>query len=161
MAPGWNYECYVGASRPTEEALTKAIGNISAAYRLGDGGVFDRWFPNLPEVSSLTTINSGDTLFLLASDPFLWIQAAEDAESTVTLTQGWNGVCYLGGSGPVEEATQGLDVPYAVIYGLAPDQTWQRLVPGKPEASNLSQLAKFTPVLIMVTGESGHWAFSP
>jgi hypothetical protein len=67
----------------------------------------------------------------------------------------------LDGSGPVEQATQGIDVPYGVIYSLAPDQTWERFVPGKPEASNLNQLAKFTPVLILVTGKNGHWAFSP
>jgi hypothetical protein len=161
MAPGWNYECYVGVSRPTEEALTKTIGNISAAYRLGDAGVFDRWFPNLPEVSTLTTINPGDTLFLLATDPFLWTQAASEAQSTVTLAQGWNGVCYSGETGPVEEMTQGLGVQYAAIYSLAPDRTWQRFVPGRPEISNLSQLAKFTPVLILVTGDYSHWIFNP
>jgi hypothetical protein len=161
MAPGWNYECYVARSQPTERALA-AAGKISAAYRLGAGGVFDRWFPNLPEVSTLTTVNPGDTLFLLASDPFLWTQAASDAESTVTtLAQGWNGVCYLGESGPVEEATQGLGVQYAAIYSLAPDQTWQRFVPGRPEISNLSQLAEFTPVLILVTGNYSHWIFNP
>ena len=61
----------------------------------------------------------------------------------------------------MEEATRGLDVHYAVIYSLAPDQTWQRFVPDETEASNLSELAKFTPVLILVTGSEGHWVFSP
>jgi hypothetical protein len=161
MAPGWNYECYVGASRPTEEALTKTTGKINAAYRIGDAGAFDRWFPNLPEVSTLTTIDPGDTLFLLASDPFLWTQATSHAESTVTLDQGWNGVCYLGEGGPVEEATQGLGAQYAAIYSLAPDRTWQRYVPGRPEISNLSQLETYTPVLILVTGVKGHWVHNP
>ena len=60
----------------------------------------------------------------------------------------------------MEAATLGIDIPYAVIYSLAPDRTWQRFVPGRPEISNLSQLAKFTPVLILVTGNS-HWIFNP
>jgi hypothetical protein len=161
MAPGWNYQCYVGESRPTEEVLATAAGRVSAAYRLGAGGTFDRWFPNLPEVSTMTTVNPGDTLFVLTSDPFLWTQVASDTEPTVDLAQGWNGVCYLGASGPVEEATQGLGVQYAVIYSLAPDRTWQRFVPGRTEISNLSQLAKFTPVLILVTGNYSHWVFNP
>jgi hypothetical protein len=159
MAPGWNYECYVGESRPTEEVLAAAAGRVNAAYRLGVGGGFDRWFPNLPEISTLSTVNPGDTLFVLTSDPFLWIQAASDAASAADLAQGWNGVCYLGESGPVQAATLGVDVPYSVVYSLA-GQTWQRFVLGRPEVSNLGQLAKFTPVLILV-GESGRWDFSP
>jgi hypothetical protein len=161
MAPGWNYECYVGESRPTEEVLATAAGRVSAAYRLGAGGVFDRWFPNLPEVSTLTTVNPGDTLFLLTSDPFLWTQPVSDADSAVDLAQGWNAVCYSGGSGLVEAVTEGIDLPYTVIYTLAPDHTWRRFVPGKPEVCSLSELAKFTPVLILVTGSEGHWVFSP
>jgi hypothetical protein len=161
MAPGWNYECYVGESRPTEEVLATAAGRVRAAYRLGTGGVFDRWFPNLPEVSTLTTVNPGDTLFLLTSDPFLWTQPVSDADSAVDLAQGWNAVCYSGGSGLVEAVTGGIDLPYTVIYTLAPDHTWRRFVPGKPEVCSLSELAKFTPVLILVTGSEGHWVFSP
>jgi hypothetical protein len=160
MAPGWNYDCYVGESRPTEEALATAAGRVSAVYRPGAGGAFDRWFPNLPEISTLTTVNPGDTLFALTSDPFLWIQAASDIESTVDLVQGWNGVCYLGETGPVEAATLGVNVPYAVAYTLV-GQAWQRFVLGRPELSNLGQLAKFTPVLILVTGENGRWDFNP
>ena len=107
----------------------------------------------------MTTVSPGDTLFVLTSDPFLWTQAASDTESTVDLAQGWNGVCYLGGTGPVEDAILGMDVPYAVIYGLE-GQTWQRFVPGRPEISNLGQLSKFTPVLILVTDNS-RWVFNP
>jgi hypothetical protein len=161
MAPGWNFECYVGNSRPTKEALAAAAGRVSAVYRLGDGGVFDRWFPNLPEVSTLTTVNPGDALFLLTSDPFLWAQSVSNADSAVDLDQGWNAVCYSGGSGSVEAVTRGIDLPYTVIYTLAPDRSWQRFVPGKPEVCSLSELARFTPLLILVTGGNGHWAFSP
>ena len=121
--------------------------------------MFDRWFPGLAEVSTLTTVNPGDTLFVLTSDPFLWIQADFDKESTVELAQGWNGVCYLGGSGPMEAATLGMDVRYAVIYSLV-GHTWQRFVPGRPEISNLTQLAKFTPVLVLAT-DTCQWIFNP
>jgi len=36
-----------------------------------------------------------------------------------------------------------------------------RFVPGKPEVCSLSELTRFTPVLILVTGGNRHWAFSP
>jgi len=79
----------------------------------------------------------------------------------VSLTQGWNGVCYAGGSVSVDSATGGIDVRYSVIYALAPDQTWQRSVPGNPSVCNLSYLEEFTPVVILVTGDAGHWVFTP
>jgi hypothetical protein len=79
----------------------------------------------------------------------------------VTLAQGWNGVCYTGGNASVEEASQSIDVPFSVIYTLAPDQTWQRFVPDNHDVCTLSNLAEFTPVLILVTGDAGHWAFNP
>jgi hypothetical protein len=161
MAPGWNFQCYVGDSRPTDEALATAAGRVSAAYRLGDGGVFERWFPNLPEVNTLTTVHPGDALFLLTSDPFLWTQSVSDAESAVDLVQGWNAVCYSGASGPVETVTSGIDLPYTVMYTLASDHTWQRFVPGNTEVCSLGELTRFMPVLILVTGANGHWAFSP
>jgi hypothetical protein len=161
MVPGCNYQCYVGTSRPTEEALEMAGGKISAAYRLAEGGVFERWFPSRPDVSTLITVNSGDALLLLASDTCMWTQPAFEPRSTVNLVRGWNGVCYLGSGGPVEAAISGIDLPYTVIYSLGPDHTWHRFVPGRPEVSNLSQLAKFTPVLILVTGSNGHWVFNP
>jgi len=161
MAPGWNYQCYVGGPRAIEEALAAATGKISAVYRLGDGGAFDRWFPNRPDASTLTTVKPGDTLFSLTSDSFVWTQTVSDAQSTVDLDQGWNAVCYWGGGGPAEVEAGGIDVSYGAIYSLAPDQTWRRFVPGKPDVSNLSQLVQFTPVLILVTGTNGHWAFSP
>jgi parallel beta-helix repeat protein len=161
LTAGWNFQCYVGASRPIEEAVVDAIGKISAVYLLRDGDLSDRWFPDRPDVSTLSTVNPGDTLFLLTSDPFMWTQAASDAEPMVTLAQGWNGVCYTGGSVSAEAATGGIDVPYSVIYTLAPDQTWRRFVPGNPQASNLSYLDEFTPVLILVTGNAGRWVFNP
>ena len=75
------------------------------------------------------------------------------------LARGWNGVCYLGGSGSVAAATLGMDVPYAVIYSLV-GETWQRFVPDRPEISNLGQLAKYTPVLVLAT-DTCRWVFNP
>ena len=161
LSAGWNFQCYIGASRPIEEALAEATGKISAVYRLRDGGPTDRWFPDRPEVSTLTTVNPGDTLLLLTSDPSTWTQATSDAEPMVTLAPGWNGVCYTGGSASVEEASQRIDVPYSVIYALAPDQTWQRFVPDNHDVCTLTYLTEFTPVLILVTGDAGHWVLSP
>jgi hypothetical protein len=128
---------------------------------LGDGGVFERWFPNLPDVNTLTTVHPGDALFLLTSDPFLWTQSVSDAESAVDLVQGWNAVCYSGASGPVETVTSGIDLPYTVMYTLASDHTWQRFVPGNTEVCSLGELTRFMPVLILVTGANGRGPSAP
>ena len=162
-AVAWMYSCYLGASQPTEDALATISGNVLAAYRLRPDQGYDRWFPARPTVSTMTALNPYDALFLLVASDATWPQQPSgEPPSDASLVFGWNSVCYTGQTKETETATQGIDGDFAIAYTLAPDQVWQRFVPGRPEVSTLAQLDSFTPVLILVTEESGAlWVFDP
>jgi hypothetical protein len=162
-AVAWMYSCYLGASQPTEDALATISGDVLAAYRLRPDQGYDGWFPARPTVSTMTELNPYDALFLLVATGATWPQQPSgEPPSDANLVFGWNSVCYTGQTKEAESATQGIDGDFAILYTLAPGQAWQRFVPGRPEASTLTQLDSFTPVLVLVTEESGAlWVFDP
>jgi len=162
-AVAWTYSCYLGASQPTEDALATISGDVLAAYRLRPDQGYDRWFPARPTVNTMTEFNPYDALFLLVATGATWPQQPSGAPpSDANLVFGWNSVCYTGQTKEPESATQGIDGDFAILYTLAPGQAWQRFVPGRPEASTLTQLDSVTPVLILATEEGGAlWVFDP
>jgi hypothetical protein len=162
-AVAWMYSCYLGASQPTEDALAAISGDVLAAYRLRPDQGYDRWFPASPTVSTMTELNPYDALFLLLATGATWPQQPSgEPPSDANLVFGWNSVCYTGQTKEPESATQGIDGDFAIVYTLAPGQIWQGFVPGRPEASTLTQLDSFTPVLVLVTEEGGAlWVFDP
>jgi len=159
----WRYSCYLGASQPTEDALGEVSGDVVAAYRLRPGQGYDRWLRDRADLSTMTTLDPYDALFLLISGDATWDQQPPDTPPTsADLVFGWNSVCYAGPSKDIDAATAGIVGRFAVVYALAPEQTWQRFVPGRPEVSNLNRLEPSTSVLILVTGEGEvTWVFDP
>jgi len=159
---GWNDACYVGPSGHIEDALADVSQDVLAAYRLRGEG-YDKWFPAKPDVSTIATLSAYEPLFLLLTTSAAWPQQPSGSSPAVTpLTQGWNNVCYAGEPKDVESATQGIEGQFAVLYVLAPDQGWQRFVPGRPDLSDPIQLGRFASVLILVTEAGGtQWAFEP
>jgi hypothetical protein len=162
-ALAWQYSCYVGSSQPVEDAFASATGDVLAAYRLTPDQRFDRWFPGSPDLSNMTMLNPYDALFVLMASDATWPQEpSSESQDSVDLVFGWNSVCYTGATKQAEEATAGIDGQFAVAYTLAPDGTWRRFVPGKPDASTLTQLEQSTPVLMLATEGSGTvWVFDP
>jgi hypothetical protein len=80
----------------------------------------------------------------------------------VNLAQGWNSACYAGPTQGTETATASIAGQFAVIYLLAPDQSWSRFIPDRPELSGLTELEQFSCVLILVTNPDGAtWTFAP
>ena len=159
----WTYSCYLGASQPTEDALAAISGDVLAAYRLRPDQGYDRWFPGRPDVSTMTVLKPYDALFLLVAGDAAWPQEpGGESPTSVDLVFGWNSVCYTGQTKDAATATEGIAGRFAIAYTLAPSQAWKRFVPGRPDVSTLSQLDSCTPVLILVTEETGAlWVFEP
>ncbi len=101
------------------------------------------------------------SLVILAAQQAFWgLVPSGTPPSSVSLGRGWNSVCYTGATKDVQAATAGIGEKFNVLYTLAPDQTWRRFIPGRPEVSNLGQLESSTCVLILVTSEDGAlWVF--
>jgi hypothetical protein len=162
LASGWNHVCYLGPSQDIQDALPDISQDVLAAYRLGAEG-YDKWFPDRPDFSTITTLSPYKPLFLLLASSAAWPQQPSGSPPAATaLVQGWNSVCYTGETKDVESATQGISGQFAVLYVLAPNGRWQRFVPGRPDVSDPVQLGRFTSVLILVTKADGtQWAFDP
>jgi hypothetical protein len=139
------------------------IANVQAVYRMKPDQTFDRWFPARAELSTITTLNAFDQLFILMSDNAAWtVQPAAELPASAVLNFGWNSVCYLGGGEDTAAAAAAISGAFSIMYSLTPDQVWSRYVPGQPEVSNLTRLETFTSVLILITDPAGGtWAFSP
>jgi len=163
LAGGWNDSCYVGAAQPVEDALAEVADRVLAVYRMTPDQGFDRWFPARPDASTMTTVNPYDPLFILMAQSAVWVhQPLGSPPTSVPLAPGWNSVCYMGASKTSEAATAEISGQIGVMYSLAPDQTWRRFIPGRPEVSTLSQLYPSISVLVLVTDLGGaQWVFDP
>lgn len=161
LVAGWNDSCYQGLSQPISDAFASVMANVQAVYRMKPDQTFDRWFSTRPDLSTITTLNPFDQLFILMAADAVWtVQSLAPLASSVPLNPGWNSVCYLGGGKDTAAAAAGISGDFSIIYSLPPDQAWRRFIPENPEVSNLARLETFTSVLILMT-EGGTWAFSP
>jgi len=163
LVTGWNHVCYVGPSQATQDALADIGDAVLAIYRLRPDQGYDKWFPGRPDISTMTSVGSYESLLLLMSSNRSWSQnAAASPPASRDLTQGWDSVCYLGQTKEVEAATASIAGKFSIIYALAPEQSWKRFVPARPEISNLASLQRFSSVLILLTqAEGAQWVFDP
>jgi hypothetical protein len=162
LVAGWNDVCYLGPCQDIQDALAGIGQDVVAAYRLGPNG-FDKWFPDRPDVSTITTLSPYEPLFLLVAGSAAWPQEPSGSPPAVaSLVQGWNSVCYAGQPRDVESATQGIGGQFGALYALASNGGWQLFVPGRPDVSAPMQLGRFAAVLVLVTEPGGtQWAFDP
>jgi uncharacterized protein YycO len=163
LAAGWNQPCYLGPAQPIEDALADILPDVLAVYRLSGSQSFESWFPGRPDVSTITAIRPYEPLFILMAKDAAWSQTPSGTPpSSVNLAQGWNSVCYAGMAKAPEDATSGIADELAILYTLGSDQAWGHYVPGRPEASNISQLNQHDAVLMLVTEAGGtQWVFDP
>ena len=163
LVTGWNHVCYVGPSQATQDALADIGDAVLAVYRLRPDQGYDKWFPGRPDISTMTSVGSYESLLLLMSSNRSWSQnAAASPPASRDLTQGWDSVCYLGQTKEVEAATASIAGKFSIIYALAPEQSWKRFVPARPEIGNLASLQRFSSVLILLTqAEGAQWVFDP
>jgi len=158
--PNWRYVCYDGAERPIAETFEASSDQVQAVYRLEADQTFDRWFPDRPALSTITTIHPYEPLFILASAALAWEPADGVPPSAVSLAPGWNAVCYSGVTRPAAEATASIGEHLAVLYSLATDGAWQRFAPDRPDVSSLAELRPLDAVLLLAAGPgTTTWTF--
>jgi len=163
LAAGWKHACYVGADLPIPQALADLGASVLAVYRLRPDQGYDRWFPNRPDISTITTVSPYEALFILTANDAAWPQEPGAAPPTgLDLAQGWNSACYSGQTKDVQTATASIAGQYPILYLLAPGEGWKRFIPARPEISNLAELQRFAAVLMLVSQPEGaHWVFDP
>jgi hypothetical protein len=163
LVSGWNNSCYVGSEQPIEDALADVAENVLAVYRMRADQGFDRWFPNKPEASSITTVSPYQPLFILMGQYAFWPHEPSGTPPTsVPLASGWNSVCYTGQTKSAGDATAGVAGGFVIMYQLGSNQGWSRYVPARPEMSNIAQLSQYDTVLMLVDQEGGtSWTFDP
>ncbi|MGB6836736.1 MAG: hypothetical protein WBF66_03415 [Dehalococcoidia bacterium] len=163
LVGGWNNACYVGLEQPIEDVLADAAEHVLAVYRMRVDLGFDRWFPNRPEVSTITTVSPFQPLFILMSQYGFWPhEPSGTLPASVSLARGWNNVCYTGQTKSVEDATAGVAGGFSIMYQLGSDQFWRRYVPIRPDVSNIVQVSQYDTVLMLVNQEGGtSWTFDP
>jgi len=163
LVGGWNNPCYVGPEQPIEDALADVVDHVLAVYRMTADQGFDRWFPNRPETSSISTISPYQPLFILMGQYAFWPhEPSGTPPSSVPLASGWNSVCYTGQTKSAEDATAGVAGGLVIMYQLGSNQGWSQFVPARPEMSNIAQLSQYDTVLILVNQEGGTtWTFDP
>ena len=67
LVQGWNNVCYAGKTRSADDATAGMAGNFSILYRLGSDRTWSRFVPARPEVSSITELNTYDSVLILVS----------------------------------------------------------------------------------------------
>jgi hypothetical protein len=176
LTQGWNDCCYTGPELDIEDALEDAglieedgTSHVLALYRFSndESQSFDRWFPGHPEVSTITTVNPYDQLFLIMDSPMSWTMdimadPIGQKDTQVSLIQGWNSVCYAGPDSTPAGATSSIAGGFPIMYTVASDQSWRRYVPEYPWATNINTLSQYTSVSMPVTAPGGAiWEFDP
>jgi YVTN family beta-propeller protein len=150
LARGWTYACYFGDERPLGDALADARDHVLAVYRPRPDGSCDRWFPDRPDLSTMSTVRPREALFILADDYAPWPQEPSQAGSELALAPGWNSVCYSGESKEASVALGEMSDQIAVSYGLTADGAWQRSIPARPELSTMTYVRSFSPLIVLI-----------
>jgi hypothetical protein len=163
LVSGWNNPCYVGPEQPIEDALADVADHVLAVYRMRADQGFDRWFPNRPEASNITTLSPYQPLFILMGQYAFWPhEPSGTPPPSVSLASGWNSVCYTGQTKSAGDATAGVAGGFVIMYQLGSNQGWSRYVPARPEMSNIAQLSHYDTVLMLVDQEGGtNWTLDP
>lgn len=153
LAAGWTYACYFGDEQPPDDALAGARDRVLAIYRPGPDGGYDRWFPNRPDLSTISTVRPREALFVLADGYAPWVQEPSRGGSELALAPGWNSICYSGESKEAAVAVGEMSDQVALSYGLAADGTWRRFIPARPDLTTMTYVRSFSPLIVLIPPE--------
>jgi Tol biopolymer transport system component/pimeloyl-ACP methyl ester carboxylesterase len=67
LVQGWNNVCYAGETKSADDATVGMAGSFSILYRLGSDQTWGRFVPARPELSSITELNTYDSVLMLVT----------------------------------------------------------------------------------------------
>lgn len=70
------------------------------------------------------------------------------------LVTGWNHVCYLGPTQPIDQALADISQDVVAAYRLRPDQGYDRWFSGRPEVSTIIDLTPYEALLILMAKDA-------
>jgi len=74
LVQGWNSVCYAGSGNDVEDATASIAGKLLSMYALSSPEqVWLRYFPDRPELSTLHSLQTYDSVLLLASEGIEWV----------------------------------------------------------------------------------------
>jgi hypothetical protein len=76
------------------------------------------------------------------------------------LLSGWNNPCYVGPEQPIEDALAGIADQVVAVYRMRADQDFDRWFPNRPEASTITAVSPYQPLLILMS-QYGFWPHEP
>ena len=79
---------------------------------------------------------------------------------TILLVGGWNNPCYVGPEQPTEDALADVADHVLAVYRVRADQGFDRWFPNKPEASTITAVSPYQPLLILMS-QYGFWPHEP
>jgi hypothetical protein len=79
---------------------------------------------------------------------------------TIMLLSGWNNPCYVGPEQPIEDALADIADQVVAVYRMRADQDFDRWFPNRPEASTITAVSPYQPLLILMS-QYGFWPHEP
>jgi len=70
---------------------------------------------------------------------------------TIMLVGGWNNPCYVGPEQPIEDALADVADQAVAVYRMRADQGFDRWFPNRPEASTITAVSPYQPLLILMS----------
>jgi len=70
---------------------------------------------------------------------------------TILLVGGWNNPCYVGPEQPIEDALADIADQVVAVYRMRADQGFDRWFPNRPEASTITAVSPYQPLLILMS----------
>jgi hypothetical protein len=79
---------------------------------------------------------------------------------TILLLSGWNNTCHVGPEQPIEDALADIADHVLAVYQMRADQGFDRWFPNRPEASTITAVSPYQPLLILMS-QYGFWPHEP
>ena len=76
------------------------------------------------------------------------------------LVGGWNNPCYVGPEQPIEDALADVADHVLAVYRMRPDHGFDRWFPNRPEASTITAVSPYQPLIILMS-QYGFWPHEP